>query len=222
MTPNETLALDLVERPGEAGVVKLSARAVLFRGLARQRGPELIGAIEAVSAVSPFRHMTTPGGRAMSVALTNCGAAGWVSDRTGYRYDALDPATGRPWPAMPAAFAELAAAAAACAGFDGFEPDAALVNRYVPGSRLSLHQDRNERDFGHPIVSVSLGLPAIFLWGGKRRAERPARVPLLHGDVVVWGGEDRLNFHGVAPLAEGAHRLTGGVRYNVTLRKAGP
>jgi len=214
--------LDLGEPAGDIVSVKLGAQAVLFRGLARQRGADLINAIEALGAVSPFRHMVTPGGWTMSVALTNCGTAGWVTDRTGYRYDGIDPDTGRPWPAMPAVFAELAVQAAERAGFEGFEPDACLVNRYVPGSRLSLHQDRNERDFGHPIVSVSLGLPAIFLWGGKTRAERrPARVPLIHGDVVVWGGESRLNFHGVNPLAEGEHPLTGAIRYNITFRKAG-
>jgi alkylated DNA repair protein (DNA oxidative demethylase) len=164
--------------------------------------------------------MMTPGGREMSVALTNCGAVGWVTDRTGYRYDAIDPATGHPWPAMPAAFADLAASAASQAGFSDFLPDACLLNRYVPGARLSLHQDRNERDYGQPIVSISLGLPAIFLWGGNARADRPVRVALLHGDVAVWGGSDRLAFHGVNPLAPGLHPMTGAVRYNLTFRKA--
>lgn len=156
----------------------------------------------------------------MSVALTNCGQVGWVTDRTGYRYDAIDPVTGRPWPAMPQAFADLAAEAAEAAGFCGFRPDACLINRYAPGARLSLHQDRDERDLDQPIVSVSLGLPAIFLWGGKTRADRPRRVPLMHGDVVVWGGPDRLTFHGVHPLAEGEHVLTGAYRFNFTFRRA--
>src|SRR3954452_18345586 len=140
---------------------------------------------------------------AMSVAMTNCGEVGWITDRTGYRYDAIDPATGLPWPAMPEIFSDLAAKAAEAADFSGFHPDACLINRYVPGARLSLHQDRNERDFDQPTVSVSLGLPAIFLWGGKTRAGKVRRIPLIHGDVMVWGGPDRLTFHGVEALAEG-------------------
>jgi alkylated DNA repair protein (DNA oxidative demethylase) len=206
---------------GEAqACVALGARSVLLRRFARVRAPELVAAIGAIATVSPFRHMVTPGGWAMSVALTNCGQVGWVTDRTGYRYDAVDPATGRSWPAMPRTFAELAAEAAAVAGFNGFRPDACLVNRYAPGARLSLHQDRNERDFDQPIVSVSLGLPAIFLWGGKTRAEKVRRIPLSHGDVMVWGGADRLTFHGVHALAEGEHTLTGAYRFNFTFRQA--
>jgi DNA oxidative demethylase len=156
----------------------------------------------------------------MSVAMTNCGEAGWVTDRSGYRYDAIDPESGQPWPAMPDVFSALAADAAVAAGFAGFVPDACLINQYRAGARLSLHQDRNERDFTAPIVSVSLGVPATFLWGGRRRADRPARVPLLHGDVVVWGGIDRLTFHGVNPLADGIHPMTGSVRFNLTFRRA--
>lgn len=156
----------------------------------------------------------------MSVAMTNCGAAGWVTDRCGYRYERIDPDTGNSWPVMPPVFASLARAAAAAAGFAEFTPDACLINRYQPGARMSLHQDRNERDLGAPIVSVSLGLPAIFLWGGSTRAARPVRVPLMHGDVVVWGGADRLRFHGILALASGTHPLTGAARYNLTFRKA--
>jgi alkylated DNA repair protein (DNA oxidative demethylase) len=156
----------------------------------------------------------------MSVAMTNCGALGWVTDRKGYRYEAFDPETGRPWPEMPQAFFEVAAEAAAKAGFDEFAPDACLVNRYEPGARLSLHQDGNERDFNAPIVSVSLGLPAVFLWGGLDRADRPRRVPLSHGDVVVWGGPARLRYHGVLPLEEGSRPLLGPCRINLTFRKA--
>ena len=219
--PSDALTLALDEAQADASRVALGLCAVLLRGFARERAPELVAAIAPITAVSPFRHMVTPGGWEMSVALTNCGQVGWVTDRTGYRYDAIDPATGRPWPAMPRAFADLAVEAAEAAGFDGFRPDACLVNRYAPGARLSLHQDRNERDFDHPIVSVSLGLPAIFLWGGRTRAEAVRRIPLLHGDVMVWGGSDRLAFHGVHSLAEGEHPLTGACRFNFTFRRAG-
>jgi alkylated DNA repair protein (DNA oxidative demethylase) len=206
--------------PPELFPAPLGERASLLRGFARVRAPELIAAIETIAGVAPFRNMVTPGGWPMSVALTNCGQVGWITDRTGYRYDAIDPATGRNWPAMPQIFADLATEAADAAGFDGFRPDACLINRYAPGARLSLHQDRNERDFDQPIVSVSLGLPAIFLWGGKTRADKVRRIPLLHGDVLVWGGPDRLTFHGVNPLAEGEHELTGAYRFNFTFRRA--
>jgi alkylated DNA repair protein (DNA oxidative demethylase) len=173
-----------------------------------------------VVEAAPFRHMLTPNGRRMSVAMTNCGAVGWVSDRAGYRYDACDPESGRPWPPMPDVFGQLALQAAERAGFGAFAPDACLINRYEPGARLSLHQDRDERDFAAPIVSVSLGLPAVFLFGGLRRADTPRRVPLVHGDVVVWGGPSRLRYHGVLPLEDGHHPLMGGYRINLTFRKA--
>jgi alkylated DNA repair protein (DNA oxidative demethylase) len=218
MTPHESLLFD--EAHGGAARVGPDDRAVVLRGFARDLGPNLIAAIAEIAAVSPFRHMVAPGRWEMSVALTNCGQAGWVTDRSGYRYEPIDPATGRSWPAMPAAFAGLAVEAADAAGFAGFQPDACLVNRYAPGPRLSLHQDRNERDFDQPIVSVSLGLPGVFLWGGKRRTDRVRRVPLVHGDVVVWGGPDRLTFHGVDSSAEGEHCLTGAYRFNFTFRRA--
>ncbi|MDO5691544.1 MAG: DNA oxidative demethylase AlkB [Pseudomonadota bacterium] len=204
----------------QAGVMPLGPRAVVLRGFALHWARALWPALKQVVAQAPWRHMQTPGGQRMSVALTNCGAFGWVSDRHGYRYSALDPDSGQPWPALPASFAGLAAQAALAGGFDGFTPDACLINRYVPGARMGLHQDRDERDLAHPIVSVSLGLPAVFLWGGARRADRAQRVPLLHGDVVVWGGEDRLRFHGMAPLSEGHHPLVGAQRINFTLRRA--
>ena len=201
--------------------VPLAPGAMLLGGFAlRFEGP-LVTALRRVVELAPFRHMVTPGGHRMSVAMTNCGAVGWLTDRTGYRYDSRDPETGRPWPAMPEVFADLAAQAAARAGFVGFAPDACLVNRYEPGTRLSLHQDRNERDFDAPIVSASLGLPAVFLFGGLRRVDTPRRVPLAHGDVVVWGGPARLRYHGVLPLQEGDHPLLGGRRFNLTFRKAG-
>ena len=204
----------------EAREVELAPGAMLLRGFARPCEAPLLAALRRVVTGAPFRHMVTPGGHRMSVAMTNCGAAGWITDRTGYRYDGRDPESGRRWPPMPAPFADLAVQAAARAGFPGFAPDACLVNRYEPGARLTLHQDRNERDFAAPIVSVSLGLPAIFLFGGLRRADRPRRVPLEHGDVVVWGGPARLRYHGVLPLEEGHHPVLGGHRINLTFRKA--
>ena len=194
--------------------------AVLLRGFAQSVEAELIAALREIAAQAPFRHMVTPGGHQMSVAMTNCGRYGWVTDRGGYRYDANDPETAKPWPAMPASFYRLAGQAAASAGFDGFAPDACLVNHYEPGARMSLHQDRDETDFSAPIVSVSLGLPAIFLFGGMKRSDKPRRFRLQHGDVVVWGGPTRLFFHGVAPLADGEHALLGRQRINLTFRKA--
>jgi len=194
--------------------------AVLLRSFALPFEPALLPALEAASAAAPFRHMVTPGGRRMSVAMTNCGAAGWITDRTGYRYDALDPETGKPWPPMPECFQELAAAAAAAAGYRAFRPDACLINRYAPGARLSLHQDRNERDLAQPIVSVSLGLPAVFLFGGLQRADAVRRLALRHGDVVVWGGPSRLRHHGIAELKDGYHETIGARRINLTFRTA--
>ena len=196
----------------------LAEGAVLLRGFALDQAEALIGAVEDIARAAPFRHMVTPGGFSMSVAMTNCGQAGWVTDRGGYRYDSRDPETGRPWPGMPPVFADLAMRAADEAGFADFSPESCLINRYEPGARMSLHQDRNERDFGQPIVSVSLGLPAVFLFGGSKRADRPRRIPLHHGDVVVWGGPARLTFHGVAPLTEGDHPLLGRSRINLTFR----
>ncbi len=198
----------------------LAPGATLLRGYAAARATGLLAAADAVAAAAPFRHMMTPGGLAMSVAMTNCGPAGWVTDRRGYRYEERDPASGRSWPAMPAIFRDLAGDAAAAAGYPGFVPDACLVNRYRPGARLTPHQDRDERDFAHPIVSVSLGLPATFQFGGPVRRDRMRRVPLAHGDVVVWGGPARLAFHGVLPLADGDHPATGPVRINLTFRRA--
>ena len=193
---------------------------MLLGGFAAPVADELLAAIGAVAAAAPFRTMTTPGGRRMSVAMTNCGAAGWVSDRSGYRYSRADPDSGKPWPAMPELFAGLAANAAAAAGYPGFAPDACLINRYEPGVQLSLHQDRNERDFSAPIVSVSLGLPAVFLFGGRARSDPARAFALHHGDVVVWGGASRLVYHGVRRLADGVHPATGRVRFNLTLRRA--
>ena len=209
------------ESAGEASAEPLAEGATILRRFCEPIARELVAAVAEITAASPFRNMVTPGGYTMSVAMTNCGRLGWVTDRRGYRYDPIDPNTQAPWPPLPAIFHGLATRAAAAAGFAGFEPDACLVNRYDPGTRLSMHQDRNERDFTAPIVSVSLGLPAVFLFGGACRQDRARRVRLESGDVVVWGGPARLTFHGVAPLAEGDHPLTGQHRINLTLRKAG-
>jgi alkylated DNA repair protein (DNA oxidative demethylase) len=193
--------------------------AMLLRGFARPIESALIAALRDIVTQAPFRHMMTPGGHRMSVAMTNCGGKGWVTDTSGYRYDAMDPETGKPWPAMPACFRDLARRAAAQAGFDGFAPEACLVNRYVPGAKMSLHQDKDELDLRAPIVSASLGLPATFLFGGLSRSDKPRRFRLEHGDIAVWGGLARLAFHGVAPLAEGDHALLGRQRVNLTFRK---
>jgi len=195
--------------------------AFILRRFALPYMEALLPAVADVERQSPFRRMITPSGHTMSVALTNCGALGWVTDRSGYRYTRDDPETGRPWPAMPEVFACLARKAAAEAGFDAFEPDACLLNLYPPGARMSLHQDKDEADFSAPIVSVSLGMAATFLFGGRRRSDKPVKVPLYHGDVVVWGGEDRLRYHGVMPIKDDPHPLLGSKRINFTFRKAG-
>jgi alkylated DNA repair protein (DNA oxidative demethylase) len=212
---------DLFTRLPESGCEAIGRRACVLRGFALPSAAELLAAIEVVQQEAPFRRMVTPGGFTMSVAMSNCGSLGWTTDRRGYRYSGIDPDSGRPWPAMPEPFARLARGAAAAAGFDAFAPDACLINRYEPGTRLSLHQDKDERDFSAPIVSVSLGMSAVFLFGGHERAERTAKIPLYHGDVVVWGGEDRLRYHGVAPLKDNPHPLLGSQRINLTFRKAG-
>ena len=194
--------------------------AVLLRGFVKPFESELIASLRGIIAQAPFRRIFTPGGHQMSVAMTNCGNAGWVTDHSGYRYDGTDPNSGNPWPTMPPVFRAIAAQAATEGGFAGFAPDACLINRYTPGARMSLHQDRNEQDFAAPIVSVSLGLPATFLFGGLQRADKPKRTRLEHGDVVVWGGPSRLFFHGIAPLADGEHAVMGRQRINLTFRKA--
>jgi alkylated DNA repair protein (DNA oxidative demethylase) len=216
------MTLPLFEDPPDPPAIEpLGREAFVLRGFAREAAPALVAALARVEAAAPFRQMVTPGGFTMTVALTNCGRYGWTSDRTGYRYAELDPLTGKPWPPMPPSFSELAERAAAAAGFPGFVPDACLVNRYVPEARLSLHQDKDEQRYDAPIVSVSLGIPAVFLFGGLSRSEPAARVPLRHGDVVVWGGVDRLRYHGVLPVKPAEHPLLGAQRINFTLRRAG-
>ncbi|WP_426754411.1 DNA oxidative demethylase AlkB [Myxococcus sp. Y35] len=216
------MTLDLFDSLGgmEPREETLGPGARVLRGFARAQEEAVLSALHDITSASPFRHMETPGGFRMSVAMTSCGAWGWVTDRTGYRYAAEDPVQGRPWPQMPEVLRELARTAAASAGFAAFCPDSCLMNRYVPGAKMSLHQDKDERDFSAPIVSVSLGLPAVFLFGGTERKDRPARVRLSHGDVVVWGGPARLRYHGVMPLKPGHHPRLGAQRINLTFRKA--
>jgi DNA oxidative demethylase len=213
-----SLTDDLFDASGADRAAKLGL--TYLPGFALPLAQELLAEIDRIAATASFRHMLTPGGQRMSAAMTNCGEVGWVTDRKGYRYDRLDPDTGRPWPPLPASFARLAELAGAEAGFVGFRPDVCLINRYEPGARMSLHQDRDERDFSAPIVSVSLGLDATFLFGGLQRSERPQRLPLTHGDVLVWGGAKRLAYHGIAPVADGSHPAVGRARLNLTMRKA--
>lgn len=218
----EALAmLDLFGDPPPDSPRLLTEGAWLLPGFATDQGPDLLSAIATVASAIPFRQMETPGGGRMSVAMTSCGEFGWLTDRSGYRYGPADPVSGREWPAMPGILAELAARAAAAAGYPGFQPDSCLINRYQPGARMGLHQDRDEADMAHPIVSVSLGLPAIFLFGGHTRTGPVQRLPLHHGDIVVWGGASRRFYHGVAPVAAGEHPLAGPFRYNLTFRRAG-
>ncbi|MGC1662749.1 MAG: DNA oxidative demethylase AlkB [Bradyrhizobium sp.] len=207
----------LAER--QSSIEVMAEGAVLLRGFVGAAEAELIAALRNIAAAAPFRRMVTPGGHQMSVAMTNCGNAGWVTDRSGYRYSTDDPESGQPWPAMPPLLRDLADRAAGRAGFAGFAPDVCLINRYVPGAKMSLHQDKDELDFAAPIVSVSLGLPAIFLFGGLKRSDKPQRFRLEHGDTAVWGGPSRLFFHGVAPLADGEHPVMGPQRLNLTFRK---
>jgi alkylated DNA repair protein (DNA oxidative demethylase) len=194
--------------------------AVLLRGIALPFEKDLLIALNDITTRSPFRKMVTPGDYTMSVAMTNCGATGWVTDRTGYRYDAIDPDTGNPWPPMPNCFLDLAIATATQAGYPTFRPDGCLINRYEPGAVLSLHQDKNERDFSNPIVSVSLGLPASFQFGGPKRNDPVKKFALRHGDVAVWGGPSRLRYHGVRELKDGHHETVGRMRINLTFRRA--
>lgn len=219
-TPSSTTQSSLFETR-EPAREPIAPGAIVLRNFSLSEEKPILAALNRVLAQAPLRHMVTPGGFRMSVAMTNCGPLGWVSDRTGYRYDPLDPVSGQPWPEMPPAFVSLAARSAADAGFANFIPDACLINRYEPGAKLSLHQDKDEQDYGQPIVSVSLGIPAVFLFGGLTRSAKTERIHLTHGDVVVWGGPARLRYHGVLPLKESHHPLLGNCRINLTFRKAG-
>ena len=204
-----------------ARVERISDQAFALRGFALPKAKELLAARDSVLLQAPLRQMQTPGGYTMSARLSSCGALGWITDRDGYHYSPLDPLSARPWPAMPGVFLALAAAAASSAGFSGFVPDSCLINAYAPGAKMSLHQDKNERCHTAPIVSISLGLPAIFQFGGFERSDPTQRIALFHGDIMVWGGVDRLRYHGVMPIKPGHHSLLGEQRINITLRQAG-
>lgn len=206
---------------GETWTESITDNAVVLRQFLVKRSDELSVAIKNIEEVAPFRHMKTAGGFTMSAAITGCGAYGWISDRRGYRYSKVDPITGQPWPTMPEVLREIGQQCALEAGYQDFQPDACLINRYVPGSKMSLHQDKDEKDFTAPIVSISLGVPAIFLFGGLQRSDKTIKVPVSHGDVVVWGRESRLFFHGVSPIKASYHPFWGDNRINITFRTAG-
>ena len=216
-----TVDLFAGEEPQPASTLQIGPQSWLFRGLALPLIERLLPALNETLSGAPFRHMVTPGGHTMSAALSSCGPLGWVTDPHGYRYSHTNPQTGQSWPSMPDIFLELAQDAAQKAGFADFVPDACLINRYVPGAKMSLHQDKDEHDHRWPVVSVSLGIPAIFQFGGLQRSDRPERISLFHGDVVVWGGEDRLRFHGILPVKPAVHPQLGEQRINLTFRKAG-
>jgi alkylated DNA repair protein (DNA oxidative demethylase) len=215
-----TLDLFADDTPQSPSTEHIGPRSYVFRGFALPLIDRLLPALESVLRQAPFRNMVTPGGFTMSVGLSSCGDFGWTTDRRGYQYTATDPQTGQPWPRMPEVFRELAQAAADAAGFANFDPDACLINRYIPGAKMSLHQDKDELGYQWPVVSVSLGVAAMFLFGGHARSDKTQKVPLFHGDVVVWGGEDRLRFHGVMPVKQASHPQLGEQRINFTFRKA--
>ena len=210
---NEPVQQSRAERIGEQSWV--------LRGFALPLLDQLLPTLDAILAAAPLRHMMTPGGFSMSVGTSSCGELGWITDRSGYRYSRVDPLSGLPWPDLPPVFASLAREAAQEAGFSDFKADSCLINRYIPGAKMSLHQDKDENAYTAPIVSLSLGLPAMFLFGGFTRSDKPQRIPLLHGDMVIWGGVDRLRFHGVLPIKHGRHPRLGEQRINLTFRVAG-
>ncbi|WP_460111658.1 DNA oxidative demethylase AlkB [Pseudomonas sp. S3_H04] len=200
---------------------QIGEQSWVLHGFALPLIEQILPALDAILAVAPLRHMVTPGGFSMSVGTSSCGALGWITDRHGYRYSSVDPLSDLPWPAMPQVFSTLAQSAAVRAGFTDFNADSCLINRYLPGAKMSLHQDKDEKAYSAPIVSLSLGLPAMFLFGGFSRSDKSQRIALLHGDMVVWGGVDRLRYHGVLPIKQGRHPRLGEQRINLTFRVAG-
>lgn len=197
---------------------ELEAGAVLLRQFATPQAATLLQTLHRLTRQAPFRHMRTPGGGTMSAAMASCGALGWVSSTQGYTYTPVDPASQQPWPAMPASFVSLAQDAAKAAGYAGFTPNACLLNRYQNDSHMGLHQDRDEGDTTHPIVSLSLGRTGLFMWGGQNRRDKIRTIALEHGDVLVWGGPARLHYHGIKGLGPNPHPLTEQTRYNITFR----
>jgi alkylated DNA repair protein (DNA oxidative demethylase) len=218
---NQVVSLRLFDEPErKKEEIWVSPGAAILAGYALEQMPELFAGLRAVEAVSPFRHMVTRQGFEIHVETTGCGPLSWVSDRSGYRYDHIDPATGKPWPPMPQSFFDMARAAAAAAGYVDFTPDSCLINRYNPDTTSSLHRD-GERDTSQPVVTISVGVSVSFLWGGNERTDKAKPHLLTHGDVMVFGGPSRLYFHGVKQLKGGeTHPLTGERRYSITLRKA--
>ena len=210
--------MHLFESPTKQEIIK---DVYLLSGFVAPVEREVLTGLASIIQAAPLRQMMTPSGFPMSVTTSNCGQLGWVSDKKGYRYSAVDPVSNTPWPTMPASFLQLAQDAASMAGFANFEPDACLINCYQPGTKMGLHQDKDEQDFTQPIVSVSLGVPAMFQLGGFKRSEKALKLPLYHGDVLVWGGESRLRFHGVMPIKMANHPAFGERRINLTFRKAG-
>lgn len=200
--------------------VLLAEGAMVLRRFATPVVVALMEGVEAVVAQSPLRRLIVPNGRPMRIEMTNCGLVGWVNIDGRYRYSRVDPLTGRSWPGMPATFRRIAGAAASAAGYPDFQPAVCIINRYAVGADLQMHQDRDDTQDRQPVVSVSLGLPAIFHFGGQGRGEKPLTIPLDDGDVVVWGGASRMHRHGVAPVAPGVHPRTGAYRYNLTFRTA--
>ncbi len=206
---------------GESWQENIRDDVVVLRQYANKQAAEILKEVELITAVAPFRKMKTPSGLSMSAELTSCGKYGWISDQQGYRYSKSDPLNNNAWPKLPELFFKFGREAAKKAGFSDFKPDVCMINRYAPASKMSLHQDRNERDFSEkaPIVSLSLGVPANFYFGGLERSDPTIKIPLIHGDVVVWGGKSRLCFHGVGVIKDDYHPMLGNFRINLTFRK---
>ena len=208
------------EEPDASRTEVLFPGAVLLHRYALKLERTFLDELDTLTKISPFRQMLTPGGRKFGVHNTSCGEVGWISDARGYRYVSIDPVSEQPWPTMPREFQQLATDAAEEGGFKHFIPDSCLVNRYAPDIKMSLHQDKDEADFSQPIVSVSLGMSATFVFGGLQRSDKLRRIDLHHGDVLVWGGPARLLFHGIQSIKDQPHPIMGAQRINLTFRRA--
>lgn len=199
---------------------RIAEGAYWLRGHALPAADLLWAELRKHFATYPPQQMFTPMGYKMSVRSTSMGDAAWVGTKKGYGYASIDTAINQALPPLPSTFLSLANHAATEAGYNDFTPDSCLINCYDIGSKMGLHQDKDERDFNQPIVSVSLGIPATFLFGGAKRSDKPTQIPLTHGDVVVWGGASRLFYHGVQTIKPNKHPLLGELRCNLTFRKA--